>query len=138
MCCHFFAVVLGSSPEAKDIGVGAAMGGPLVLATLAYAIVGIVHYLNKRKNTPKDYILKANIRELTKDQFAFLAIFIVKISLGLIAFSFKPWLGILFLLAYAIYVYREIKKSNTEDDASIESELEPLKFQPKKKYLILS
>lgn len=128
----FFAVVLGSSPEAKDIGVGAAMGGPLVLATLAYAIVGIVHYLNKRKNTPKDYILKANIRELTKDQFAFLAIFIVKISLGLIAFSFKPWLGILFLLAYAIYVYREIKKSNTEDDASIESELEPLKFQPKK------
>lgn len=108
------------------------MGGPLVLATLAYAIVGLVHYLNKRKKNPKDYILKANIRELTKDQLAFLAIFIVKSSLRLIAFSIKPWLGILFLLAYAIYVYREIKKSNIEDDENAGEDIEPLKFQPKK------
>lgn len=127
----FFAVVLGTSPEAKDIGVGAAMGGPLVLATLAYAIVGIVHYLNERKNNPQDYTLKADIRELTKDQLAFLVIFTVKISLGLIAFSIKPWLGILFLVAYAIYVYREIKKSNVENDDISDDELEPLKFQPK-------
>ncbi len=30
----FVAVVLGSTPEAKDIGVGAALGGPLVHATV--------------------------------------------------------------------------------------------------------
>src|SRR5579859_7128454 len=33
----FVAVVLGRTPEQKDIGVGAALGGPLVLATIAYA-----------------------------------------------------------------------------------------------------
>ena len=37
----FMAVVFGDTPEQKDIGVGAAMGGPLVLATLAYAVVGL-------------------------------------------------------------------------------------------------
>lgn len=36
----FMAVVFGDTPEQKDLGVGAAMGGPLVLATLGYAVVG--------------------------------------------------------------------------------------------------
>ena len=70
-CAVTFFAVVGTSPEAKDIGVGAAMGGPLVLATLAYAIVGIVHYLNKRKNNPQDYTLKADIRELKKINWLF-------------------------------------------------------------------
>ena len=38
----FVAVVFGDSPERKEIGVGAAMGGPLVLSTIAYATVGAV------------------------------------------------------------------------------------------------
>ncbi|MFY0084665.1 sodium:calcium antiporter, partial [Acinetobacter baumannii] len=38
----FMAVVFGNTPEQKDLGVGAAMGGPLVLATLGYAVVGLV------------------------------------------------------------------------------------------------
>jgi cation:H+ antiporter len=36
----FVAVIFGKTPEARDIGVGAALGGPLVLATIAYAVVG--------------------------------------------------------------------------------------------------
>ena len=36
----FVAVATGSSAERKQIGVGAAIGGPLVLATIAYAVVG--------------------------------------------------------------------------------------------------
>jgi cation:H+ antiporter len=37
----FIAVVFGDSPAEKDIGVGAAIGGPLVLSTIAYAVVGL-------------------------------------------------------------------------------------------------
>ena len=37
----FIAVVFGANSSQKDIGVGAALGGPLVLSTLAYAVVGI-------------------------------------------------------------------------------------------------
>ncbi|MFH4130105.1 sodium:calcium antiporter, partial [Acinetobacter baumannii] len=45
----FMAVVFGNTPEQKDLGVGAAMGGPLVLATLGYAVVGLVLILHRKK-----------------------------------------------------------------------------------------
>src|SRR5437660_179008 len=38
----FVAVVFGVTAAQKQIGVGAALGGPLVLATIAYATVGVV------------------------------------------------------------------------------------------------
>src|SRR6202035_4995929 len=34
------AVAFGTTAADKDIGIGAAMGGPLVLGSLAYAVVG--------------------------------------------------------------------------------------------------
>jgi cation:H+ antiporter len=37
----FIAVVFGDSPAEKDIGIEAAIGGPLVLSTIAYAMVGL-------------------------------------------------------------------------------------------------
>src|SRR4051794_22806852 len=44
----FVAVAFGAGPAQKAIGVGAALGGPLVLATVAYAIVGISLFLTRR------------------------------------------------------------------------------------------
>ena len=38
----FVAVVFGATAAQKSIGVGAALGGPLVLSTIAYATVGVV------------------------------------------------------------------------------------------------
>ena len=38
----FVAVVFGATAAQKEIGVGAALGGPLVLSTIAYATVGVV------------------------------------------------------------------------------------------------
>ncbi|NWP89531.1 hypothetical protein, partial [Escherichia coli] len=55
----------------------------------------------------------------------FLAIFALKAALGILVFSWKPWLGLLFLGAYAFYVRQEMR-SNQEDR---EGELEPLKLQ---------
>lgn len=64
---------------------------------------------------------------MSRDQIAFLAVFVVKLMLGLVAFTFKPWLGVLFLVAYAIYVWREIRESDTAPE---EEEIEPLKIRP--------
>src|SRR5690606_38187850 len=78
----FVAVVFGGTPEQKEIGVGAALGGPLVLATLAYAVVGIMLWLKTRRGEP--CTIKANQARLARDQIWFLAIFAVKILLGLL------------------------------------------------------
>lgn len=58
---------------------------------------------------------------------AFLAVFVVKVALGLVAFAIKPWLGVLFLIASAVYVRRVIQETDT---APQEEEIEPLKIRP--------
>lgn len=121
------AVVFGHTPQQKDIGVGAAMGGPLVLATIAYGVVGLALWLNRRKLRRADTMVQVEHNRLSRDQLAFLAIFIVKVGLGLVAFAFKPWLGLLFLTAYAVYVWREITTAETDAE---EEDLEPLKIRP--------
>lgn len=132
----FIAVVFGANSSQKDIGVGAALGGPLVLSTIAYAAVGIsiAIFSSKRKFGS---CINVDGEKLARDQVWFMGIFVFKIGLGLIAFAIKPWLGLLFLLAYGVYFYKEM----TTDIVEIAEELEPLKFSPKssnpKKSLIL-
>lgn len=123
----FTAVVFGQTPEQKELGIGAAMGGPLVLATLAYAVVGLTLWWHQRQNSHPPRPVQADYLRLRHDQGAFLLVFIVKVALGLVTFAVKPWLGSLFLAAYALYVWREI---HTADTAPDEASLEPLKLQP--------
>lgn len=73
---------------------------------------------------------RAQIGRLAKDQRWFLAVFVVKVALGLVAFAFKPTLGLLFFAAYAVYFWREMRGGDDSVDSQ-EEELEPLKLQPK-------
>ncbi|MCO5996835.1 sodium:calcium antiporter [Actinoallomurus rhizosphaericola] len=146
----FVAVVFGSGTQQKDIGVGAAMGGPLALATVAYGVTGFMLLTRRRKvqavartvapvgggtttaappdapagDTPRDDL--GDIRKLARDQRWFLAIFVVKVALGLVAFAFKPWLGLLFFAAYAVYFWRELRDGGEHGDGA---DLEPLLLQ---------
>jgi cation:H+ antiporter len=124
----FVAVAFGGSHAQKDIGVGAALGGPLVLATIAYAVVGVVLLASRQplKATPD---VQRQFKRLSRDQGWFLGIFVVKIGLGLVTFAFKPWLGLAFLAAYALYFWQEMR----HDDGDVEEpDLEPLKIAPKR------
>lgn len=133
----FIAVVFGANSSQKDIGVGSALGGPLVLSTISYAIVGIsIVIFSSKRNLGSS--IKVDGEKLARDQVWFMGIFVFKIGLGLIAFAIKPWLGFLFLLAYGVYFYKEMNADTVE----VAEELEPLKFSPKsanpKKSLILA
>ncbi len=116
--------VLGHDSARKDLGVGAAMGGPLALATIAYATVGLSLLLCRRSLAGGKGL---DMRALSRDQFWFITLFIVKMGLGLIVFAFKPWLGVLFLLAYVAYAISIARETGGHS----EGELEPLKLQPK-------
>ncbi len=123
----FTAVVFGHTAAQKDIGVGAAMGGPLVLATIAYGMVGLALWMNRHRLKRTSHAVEVEHQRLGRDQLSFLVIFAVKVALGLVVFAWKPWLGVLFLAAYAVYVWREITTAETSDE---EEELEPLKLRP--------
>jgi len=123
------AVVFGKSPDAKDIGVGAALGGPLALSTLAYAVVGAMFLLD-RARLRKKIAQEFSTERLAHDQAWFLGVFVFKVALGLVAFAWKPWLGWLFLAAYALYVWRELRSEGAEGDGGEGVEFEPLKLMP--------
>ena len=122
----FMAVMFGQTPAQQGIGVGAAMGGPLVLSTVAYAVVGLALLAMARKGVAT--VVEQSVqRRLARDQAWFMAVFVFKLGLGLLAFAWKPWLGILFLAVYAVYVKREL----ASDEESIDhADLEPLKLRP--------
>jgi cation:H+ antiporter len=122
----FVAVAFGVGKAQKDIGIGAALGGPLALATLAYAVVGWT-LLARRRTFDRGPQTRAHFRRLSKDQAWFMVIFACKLGLGLVAFAIKPWLGVLFLAAYGAYCWQEMKAEGDED----EGELERLKIAPR-------
>lgn len=150
------AVTTGPTAEIRNVGVGAAMGGPLVLATVAYGVTGAM--LLRRRNQTRicsRELVRAGVgaasldpgaRErgddagviladrthaarLIKDQRWFMAVFAAKVALGLMAFAFKPWLGVLFFAAYGVYFWREIRVGASGDHT--EHDLAPLKLQPR-------
>ena len=135
------AVLFGSKEHGNDIAVGAAMGGPLVVGTIAYAVTGFMLWMRHRAkretaiaalagaggvDDPRD--VPIDTRRLARDQRWFLAIFVFKVVLGLVAFAIKPWLGLVFLAVYGVYFYREM--TDDGEDASSEG-LDPLKLTPK-------
>ena len=122
----FAAVVLGRDAAQKDIGVGAALGGPLVLATISYAVVGAAMFWNHRRLGRANHEVECDSKKLRNDQAWFFTIFIFKIAVGLRVFSYKHWLGVLFLLAYGVYLLRELRGDPVHSDAV----LAPLKFHP--------
>ena len=118
------ATAFGEAPAQKDIGIGAAMGGPLALSTVAYAAVGVTLLgLRRASNLPAP-----ERSRLTRDQCVFLALFAAKVTLGVVAFADKPWCGCLFLLAYALYLRGEMRNPGAH---AAEHELEPLKLRPR-------
>jgi cation:H+ antiporter len=129
------AVTIRHSASSKDIGVGAAMGGPLVLATIAYGVTGWMLLRRKRslivagESDKRDLLDDVDLSRLPTDQKWFLSIFFVKVALGLVAFAIKPWCGLLFFAAYGVYFFKEMR-SDAEAHSSID--LEPLKLQPKR------
>jgi cation:H+ antiporter len=123
----FVAVAFGSTDAEREIGVGAALGGPLALSTLCYSVVGVTLMGSRALGVRAKQALEVDARRLSRDQAWFLAIFICKVALGLVAFPGKPLFAFLFLAAYGFYVWTELRKGGGVADAA---QLVPLKLRP--------
>lgn len=133
------AVVVGRSHETDQIAVGAALGGPLVVGTIAYGITGAMLLMKRRERVSAARASVApggltgldsvDLDRLARDQTWFIAIFVFKVALGLIAFAFKSWLGLVFFIVYAIYFWKEM---SGEGERASGDDLAPLKLQPRK------
>ena len=149
------AVTTGATADVRNIGVGAAMGGPLVLATVAYGVTGAMLLLRRRTRSREKVLvgvgaaslvarsvvepdstdpgaawsIGSQTERLAHDQPWFLAVFVFKVALGLVVFAWKPWLG--------VAVPRGLRRllsgarlAAASAERRREGELEPLKLRP--------
>ena len=102
--------VLGGAAGAEDVAVGAIIGAPFLLATLAMAIIGIsAHIWRDKRKTGLE--LDAHVETLDRDLNFFGAAFALGLLAGLVLpESLHIPAAILFFTAYAVYVRATLKR----------------------------
>jgi cation:H+ antiporter len=110
------AVIVGTGGAAAgEIGVGAILGAPFLLATLAFFLVGLsaIVYRSRRK-TGQEII--ANREVTVPDMVFFIVCYTLAVGAGIVRLPliFKIILAILLLLAYAYYVVRTLRAGGSE------------------------
>jgi cation:H+ antiporter len=88
--------------------------------------VGVVFLLDK-KNHASRITQEFSGKRLAHDQAWFMGVFICKVALGMVVFAYKPWLAVLFLLTYAVYVWKELRADDSSGDK--DEDKEPLKLR---------
>lgn len=118
--------LVGSSEGSEGVAVGAIVGAPFLLSTLAMGLVGLFAHLYRRRRTQGVH-LDAHGPTLERDLLFFLAFFAMA---GLLAWgppaAVRVPFGLAFLASYAIYVTRTLRGSG---EAQEEETLNPLLFE---------
>jgi cation:H+ antiporter len=116
-------VALIGTTKSEDVAVGAIVGAPFLLATLAMGLVGLVAYIYRHRRT-QGIELRAHVPTLDRDLIFFLVFFGLGLALGFGApDEIRIPAGILFFLAYPVYVWRTLVRGG---ETQAEETLNPL------------
>jgi cation:H+ antiporter len=97
-------VALVGATKSEDVAVGAIVGAPFLLATLAMGLVGGTAYIYRKRRT-QDITLEAHVPTLDRDLAFFMVFFGLALALGFGApEGLRLIAGIVFFLAYVAYV----------------------------------
>jgi cation:H+ antiporter len=117
--------LLSSDPKSEDVAIGAIVGAPFLLGTLAMGLVGLFAYLYRERRR-QGVDLDAHGPTLERDLVFFLAFFGVA---GALAWGppapLRIAAGVVFLLAYGLYVRRTLSSGGEVQE---EETLKPLTF----------
>jgi cation:H+ antiporter len=121
------AILFSSGQHSEEIGVGAILGAPFMLATLAMFVTGVAVMVQARKR-PEGDVMPVDTRVLAADMRTFVIAYGIAIAAALFLPSDPTWpkivVAILLLGVYAWYV-----KGHFEADPSVDAEdLAPLRF----------
>ena len=101
--------IIGGSEGSEDVAIGAIIGAPFLLATLAMAIVGISAHIWKGKRD-QGLKLKADIETLDRDLTFFLVFFALALVAGLVLPDpLHIPAAVAFLVGYGIYVRKTLQ-----------------------------
>jgi len=100
------AIVGGVGPEGAEIGIGAILGAPFMLATVAFFITGLSALLFRRRNRP----LRLDAKVVNHDLKFFLIVYSMAILASFLPNeSLKNGAALTLVACYVIYVYQTIR-----------------------------
>jgi len=116
--------IIGGVSGSDEVAVGAIVGAPFLLATIAMALVGISAIAYSRRR-PQGKHLDVHVETLDRDLVFFMIFFGLALVIGVL--DVPGWVeiagGVICFLAYLYYVYRTIRSSG---DVSESHEMDPL------------
>lgn len=119
------AIVFGSGQSGHAIGIGAILGAPLMLSTLAMFVTGVAVIAFRRRRTRGTNVI-ADYSTMNRDLGFFIVVFSAAIITGFIHMrSLQLVIAAVMFSSYFIYVFIMIKE---ERDLESESELAPCYF----------
>jgi len=115
--------IISGAEGSEDVAIGAIVGAPFLLGTIAMALVGTSAFLYRRRR-PQGLGLNVHVPTLRRDLTFFVVFFTLGILLGLGApENFEYLAAAIFVLAYAAYVRSTLKGGGTVQE---EETLNPL------------
>jgi cation:H+ antiporter len=104
------ASIFTGSSAAGEVGVGAILGAPFLLATLAMFVVGVSALGFRRRRESDDDVMIDN-GTARRDMLFFLVFFSLGAGVGIapVPFFLKVTLAVVLVAAYGLYVWRTIK-----------------------------
>jgi cation:H+ antiporter len=121
------AILFGSSPESHGVGVGAVLGAPFMLATLAMAITGIVVLASRRVRAAGDtVVVKTSV--VAHDVRTFVVAYAFAIGLGFLPVEAELPRVIGAVVLVVTYVWYARRHLGEEADESEQEDLKPLRF----------
>jgi cation:H+ antiporter len=122
------AILLGGGHAGEEVGIGAILGAPFMLSTLAFFITGlaVIFCRGRRPDYPR---MRVNTKIMGRDLGFFLIVYAVAILAALLGkHIWKQIVAIFLVIAYAVYAYLTVTKENGNNE---EEELHPLYFARK-------
>jgi cation:H+ antiporter len=100
--------IIGGAEGAEDVAIGAIIGAPFLLATIAMALVGISALLFRARRA-QGTALRADVEILDRDLAFFLVFFAAGAAIGIgVPEGLQIPLAVAFVLAYGAYVRRTL------------------------------
>lgn len=101
------AILTGSAASGAEIGVGAILGAPFMLSTLAFFLVGLTVMLRRR--TRGSLLVNVEHSTARRDLQFFLPMYAAAVFVPLVAPQLKTAIAVGLILGYGFYVYRTIQ-----------------------------
>lgn len=127
------AIMFGTPEAGHKIGVGAIIGAPFMLGTLAFFISGLAVIWNRKKRN--DYpIMRVDTVVMRRDMEYFLILYAIAITASFLGGHpiIKTFIALALFLAYGGYVLKTLRGGGEPEAHEIEeAEIDPCYFAPK-------